>query len=206
PPLSRPAAPKPPTKVVKLPVPDQAAQDKAAKALKDAYQADYAKAKPEDNLALAAKLLQPGRENRADPAAWFVLLREAREAAVRAGRSRLAVEAVTEIDKWFVIDAWGMKLQTLTAVSQSPDGADRAMKTALGQVETALADDNYDAALRLLDAAEAALLKGKMDDKKLALIASRRAEVQGFRTAYRTVAAAREKLVQAPADANANLV
>src|SRR5262249_7599322 len=119
---------------------------------------------------------------------------------------RLAVEAVTEIDKWFVIDAWGMKLQALAAVSQSPDGADRAMKTALAQVETALADDNYDAALRMLDAAEAALRKGKMGDKNLALIASGRAEVQGFQSAYRAVAAAREKLVQAPADAGANLV
>src|SRR5262249_11570406 len=100
--LPRPAVRKPKPPVVKLAVPDQAAQDRAEKAIKDAYRADYAKRKPEDHLALAVKLLQPGRENRDDPAAWFVLLREARDAAVRAEQPRLAIEAIDEIDKWFL--------------------------------------------------------------------------------------------------------
>ena len=76
--LNRPAPPKPVAKVVKLAVPDQAAQDTAEKALKEEFKAFYDKPKPEDHLNLAVKLLQPGRENRADPAAWYVLLREAR--------------------------------------------------------------------------------------------------------------------------------
>ncbi len=185
-PLSRPAVRKPKPQVAKLPVPDQAAQDKAEKAIKDTYQADYAKHNPEDHLALAAKLLQPGRENRADPAAWFVLLREARDAAVRAERPRLAVEAIDEIDKWFRIDAFALKLQMLNALTQtgSEDAARAVSKTALSQVEEALDADNHEAALRFADAAEAAARKVKNDkgklDKQFAAIESIRQEVRSI--------------------------
>jgi hypothetical protein len=205
-PLSRPAVRKPRPKVVKLAVPDQAAQDKAEKAIKETYPIDYAKKKPEDYLALAAKLLQPGRENRADPAAWFVLLREARDVSVRAKRPRLAVEAVNEIDKWFLIDAFAMKLQYLNTIAESDDKESlyAVAKTALFQIEEAVAADNYDAALRLADAAESAARKGKFD-KQLTTIETKRREVKEFQEAYRIVAAAQEKLRNKPDDPDANL-
>src|SRR5262245_7775606 len=126
PPTPPPAPPKPPApkpNVPKLPVPDEAAQAAAEKALKEEYKADYAKLTPDnksmltDKTILAAKFLQPGREKRNDPAAWFVLLREARELAVQANRPRLAVEAIDEIDRWFVIDPLEMKIKALTAVN-----------------------------------------------------------------------------------------
>jgi len=210
-PLVRPTARKPKPQAVKLPVPDQAAQDKAEKAIKDTYQADYAKRKPEDHLALAVKLLQPGRENRGDPAAWFVLLREARDAAVRAERPRLVIEAIDEIDKWFVINAFAMKLQVLNAMIQAgnEENAARAARTILSQVEEAQAADNYDAALHLLDAAEAAVRKGKYDkqqlDKHLAALEKLRRDAKTAKEAYQAVAAAQVKLKQTPDDAGANL-
>jgi hypothetical protein len=204
--LARPAVAKARSQVAKLPVPDAAAQEKAEKALKETYKTDYAKTKPEDMLALAAKLLQPGRENRADPAAWFVLLREARDLAVRAFHPRLAIESVNEIDRWFQIDAFAMKLDMLAKVSESAEGAKAAARTALAQVETALDADNYPVALRLIDAAETAARKGKPDERQLAQIASRRSQVQGYAELYKVVATAREKLRTAPADADANLL
>ncbi|HEV3236091.1 MAG TPA: hypothetical protein VGZ25_03825, partial [Gemmataceae bacterium] len=93
-PAPPPPPPPPPAKFVKMKVPDSAAQTKATATIQAAYKADYAKTKPEDKLNLAAKFLQPGRENRKDPAEWFVMLREARDLSVQAGRPRLAVEAV----------------------------------------------------------------------------------------------------------------
>jgi hypothetical protein len=94
----------------------------------------------------------------------------------------------------------------------------------------ALAYDNYDAALRFADLAEAAGQKikpgkteskpedkGKPDDKtnpeddkkpeaKLAaLIKTRKAEVQGYKKDYEAVAAAKAKLKDAPDDPEANL-
>lgn len=209
--LARPAARKAKPSVVKLRVPDQAAQDKAEKEIKETYKEDYAKRRMEDHLALAVKLLQPGRENRRDPALWFVLLREARDAAVRAEKPRLMVEAVDEIDKWFIIDAYTMKLQILRAmIDAGGDTVARAVKkTALSQVEEARAEDNYDVALRMLDVAEAAARKDKNDkllDKQLAAIAESRHETKSAQEVYRTVTTAREKLRQTPNDAGANLV
>jgi hypothetical protein len=188
-------------------VPDQAAQDKAEKTIKDAYQADYAKRKLlDDHLALAIKLLQPGREDRGNPAAWFVLLREARDAAVRAERPRLAIEAIDEIDKWFLIDAFAMKLSLLSAMTQAggEEVARAVARTALFQVEEAVAADNYDATLRLADAAEAAARKGK-NNKQIAAVESSRTDVKAAQQAYQAVVAAREKLRQKPDDPGANL-
>jgi hypothetical protein len=206
--LPRPPAARAKSQVAKLPVPDAAAQEKATKAIQETYKADYAKTKPEDYLALAAKLLQPGRENRADPTAWFTLLREARDLAVKAGRPRLAVEAVSEMDRWFVVDAFALKLEVLARVTEgSESGARAAAKTALSHVETALDADNYPAAMKLIAAAETAARKpAKPDEKQLARITHRRSQVQGYAQLYEVVAKSREKLTTAPADVDSNLL
>lgn len=209
--LARPAARKAKPPIVKLRVPDQAAQDKAEKEIKETYKDDYAKHKQDDYLALAVKLLQPGRETRTDPAAWFVLLREARDAAARAKKSRLVVEAIDEIDKWFLIDAFGMKFQHLNAmIVAGDDAAARAVKkTALSQFEEARLADNYEVALRMLDLAETAARKDKLDkslETQLAAIAESRNETKKAQEVYRVVTATREKLRQMPNDPGANLV
>jgi hypothetical protein len=201
--------PKPKPKVVKLPVPDEAAQARAEKALKETYKADYGKrAKPDDPLGLAAKFLQPGREDRNDPAAWFVLLREARDLSVQAERARLAVEAINEIDKRFLIDAHAMKIKTLTTIGQSNN--EHVLKTvahsALSQVDRALAADNYEAALGLLDVAKTAARKAKAEDKLLLRIDSRSSDVQEFQREYPDVAKAKETLKTTPENPEANLV
>src|SRR5205814_6680701 len=72
-----------------------------------------------DKLAFAGKLLQPGRENRQDPAAWFVLLREARDLAAQGNGPRLATEAIREMDQFFVIDASEMRSEEHTSELQS---------------------------------------------------------------------------------------
>ncbi|MFO0877280.1 MAG: prenyltransferase/squalene oxidase repeat-containing protein [Gemmataceae bacterium] len=206
-PLKRPPVVKPRPPIVKLPVPDQASQDRADKAIKETYKADYAKAKnAEGHLALATKLLQPGRENRADPAAWFVILREARDAANRAGRPRLAIEAIKDMETYFQMDGQPFKLQALAQATEQADGAKLAIKAALGQVEPAIAADNYVAARQFIDSAEAAARKIKADEKQLAPIVARRTEVDAMAKAFEPVAAAQAKLKANPADPDANLV
>jgi hypothetical protein len=231
-PVAKPPEQKPVAKFNKLPVPDEAAQARAEKEIKTKYKDDYAKTKPEERLALAAKFLQPGRENREDSAQWFVILREARDISMEVQRPRLVVEAVNEIDRWFIIDAQDMKLKLLTTLSQSTvDSVVVATGlTALSQVKQALADDNYDAALRFVDLAEAAGRKikspkttAKSDDKPksednlvpeddkrpetklLTLIKTRKAEVEGYKKDYEAVAAAKTKLKDKPDDPEANL-
>jgi hypothetical protein len=200
---------KPPPKPVKLPVPDAAAQAAAEKALKEKYKADYEKTKPEDRLALAAKFLQPGREDRGNPAAWFVLLREARDLAVQGEHARLAVEAVDEIDRWFIIDPLDMKLKALTPLPDSTtEGVVKATAhTALSQVKEAIRADAYDAAQKFLDLADKGLQKAAKGDKKeQEKVQAHREELEGQRTQYQPVAEARKKLAEAPDDPGANMM
>jgi hypothetical protein len=211
-PLPRPAAPKPVAKAAKLPVPKQADQDKAEAALKEEYKSLYgAKGKQEDSLTLAVKFLQPGRENRADPAAWFVLLREARDAATRAKRPRLAVEAIDEIDRRFEIEPIAMKLQVLNKISEAKEkdvvAAKAVMKTALDQADDTLAAGNAEATQQLIDVAEAAANAGKKakpDEALNSLMKKRKQELEAFNKAVKAVAASREKLASAPSDPNTN--
>jgi hypothetical protein len=212
-PAVAPPAPKPVVKVVKLPVPDQAAQSKAEKALKDTYKAEYAKQKPEDRLALAALLFQPGRENRKDPADWFVILRETRDLALQAGRPRLAMAAIDEIDQYFLIDAPEMKLQALNRLLPPANEAMARflVQAVLAQVTVALTEDHYDFAFRLLDLADTVVAtpKGKTPSKAevkdAALVKDRREEVQALHKEYQAATLARETLKQTPDDPAANL-
>jgi hypothetical protein len=207
----------PEPKVEKLPVPDDDAQEKAERELKITYKKDYAKLQnPDDKLTLAAKFLQPGRENRKDPAAWFVLLREARELAVKAERPRLAVEAINEIDKQFAVDPLDMSLAAMTTIARPAAGARTAMTSenrvktfvsvALGQASQAVKTDKYDAALQFLDLAREKLGRNRPDKKLLAVLDARRAEALKYRDGYRAVTEARAKLKESPDDPAANVV
>jgi hypothetical protein len=207
----------PEPKVTKLPVPDTAAQDVAERKLKSTYRVEYQSLRTsEDYLTLAAMFLQPGREDRKNPAAWFVLLREARDLAGRAERPRLAIEAITEIDRWFAVDPIDMALTLLTTMTtpaagdKTPLAGEARAKTfvsvALGRVGPALKADNYEAAAKFLALAEQMLNRSARPDKKLAeLIAARRAEVLKWQNDYQTVVAARIRLKEAPNDPAANL-
>jgi hypothetical protein len=218
PPQSTPRPPKP----KKLPVPSQADQDKAEKALKEQFKAEYALTKPDDRLALAAKFLQPGREDRKDVPGWYVLLREARELSVLAGRPRLAVEAIDEIDKWFEIDPVDMKVQALTAVSKLdvPEGpaAELAVRKAMAEattkalaavarreVDVAATADSYDNALKLLDLAVAAQTKLKAEAKVLTKLTETKDQILKYQKEYQPVREAKAVLAKTPDDPAANL-
>jgi hypothetical protein len=189
-------------------VPDAAAQAAAEQALKATYKADYEKTKPEERLALAATFLQPGRENRANPAEWFVLLREAHDLSAAAERPRLAMEAVDEIDKWFVIDPLALKLKALTTLagSTSDPVVRRTADVALAQVKQAIRADNFDAGQRLLDLADQAVQKVARGDKKVQdKLRARREELAEARKEHEPVAEAKQKLAREANDPAANL-
>ncbi len=211
PPAPKPPARKPPQKkpmVAKLPVPSDAAQATAEKALKEKYKTEYAKTKPEDKLALAAKFLQPGREDRKDPAAWFVLLREARDLSIEANRPRLAVEAIDEIDRWFVIDALEMKIKALTAVdSKNSETVAIAARyrVVLNLIEQAYDVENFEAARRLLEIIESAM-KNIQATELLKLVREDKSELDGFVGDFQQVRQAKSKLAPSPDDPEANRV
>jgi hypothetical protein len=212
PPPPPPMPPRQPTPKVeapvpKVPVPGDADLARAEKSLRERFKVDYDRAaKDKDRLPLAIKLLQPGREDRNDPAAWFALLREARDQAVLADSARLAVEAIDEIDKWFVVDARDWKFKSLTTVGKSKDdAANRSLvQCLLPLINREIADNHFDEASRLVQLAEDAAAKTKNKDV-INLVAARKSELNGFKKEFALVVDALKKLESEPMDGEANL-
>jgi hypothetical protein len=207
PPKPPPPAPKPDApKIVKQPVPSSEDQAKAEKALKEAFKNDYAKTKPEDRTILAAKFLVPGREDRTDPAAWFVLLREARDLAVEAKRPRLAFEAIADLDKYFVIDAVEMRLKAIDDMTKAaPDAAISAcFRAAENLAQQAYSEENFEAAKKYLEAVEGPVrqIQGEQILKRVRELKAEQAELA---REFDSVKAARDKLKAKAEDPEANV-
>jgi hypothetical protein len=121
--------------------------------VRDLFQADYAKRKPADLLGLAAKLRQLARDTKDDPAARFVLLREAQNLAAQAADPDTALKAIDELASAYRIDALEMKTTALetavrSATTETPHR--HLVATALALVEQAVGADHYPTAARLL--------------------------------------------------------
>jgi hypothetical protein len=210
PPVTKPPEPPPAKKITRFPVPGAEEQARAEKELREQYKADYAK---KDKLAFACKLLQPGRENRMDHAAWYVLLREARDLAVQGRGPRVATEAIREMDQFFEVDGHELTLKALTAIAHAPGApaAAAVAETALGQASRAIERDRYDAAEKLIATAEIALSRvlaaadRKQIQKQVKLVAARKRDLPGFIKDYKDYLAARETLGKTPEAADANL-
>lgn len=123
------------------------------------FKAEYQKKTLADVRDLARKLLDNGsRTPNDDEAIKFVLFREARDLAVKAGDVGVAIIAPDEMVKLFAIDAIGMKLATLSKLAQAaktPDALVTVSQALFTLGEQAVAADRYDDALKALEAAEA---------------------------------------------------
>src|ERR1043165_941481 len=101
----------------KIPVPDQAAQDKAFKLVLDIFGDDLNQAKtPALRSKLAATLLAQGKEVKDDPATRYVCYREARDLAAKGADANLALSVIDEINRSYEIDAVLLKAETLRSV------------------------------------------------------------------------------------------
>jgi hypothetical protein len=206
PPIPKPWQPRRPANVAKLPVPDDSAQVKAEQALKETYKADYAKTKPEEQIALAAKLLQPGRENRNDPAAWYVLLRETRDLGIQTKRPRLALEAIDDMDHYFQINATDMRMNALTAICKNANEFEvaGAFRAALNLIQMCYSEENFETPKKYIEIIESALRNVKAVEL-LRVVQDQKAEVERYTKDFQEVTQARTKLTKSADDADANL-
>lgn len=146
---------KPPA--ARLPIPDEAAIEKADALVKDVYQADFAKKKPADQVAFARKLLKAADETPDNPAARFVLYREARDLAARGGDVGLALEAAAALGRTFAVNAGEMTAGTLESADRGRIAPARTIADAATDAADAAMDaDDYALAERLLKLAGAA--------------------------------------------------
>jgi hypothetical protein len=79
-------------------------------------------------------------------------------------------------------------------------------ETALALAEQSVADDDYQNAGRMIELAQAAANKIKDRTKAVELVASRKAEIQGFQRNHQAVVASQLKIKRRPDDAEANLI
>src|SRR5262245_22729283 len=96
---------------------------KAEKLIKDIFKVEYAKTKPSDRFDLAAKLLEQAADTKDDKAACYVLLREAREVAARAGEATLAMQAAEEMIVAFEVNAAEVRIATANLIASNVTAA-----------------------------------------------------------------------------------
>jgi hypothetical protein len=192
----------------RLPVPDQAAQGKALALVLDVFKEDIEAAKdPQAKAKLALNLLQQGKESKDEPANRYVLFREAKELAAKAGDPNLTLLAVDEMTRDFNVNPLDLKASALAAVTDNvstPEAGKTVVDLALPLITEALDADNYDSAFALGKVAANAARKSR----SVALVGAvqkRMSEVEAVHKGFARLQAFVDRLKKDPGDAQANL-
>ncbi|HWE95939.1 MAG TPA: hypothetical protein VG269_18395 [Tepidisphaeraceae bacterium] len=185
------------------PVPKSLEQEKAEREIRTKYKSEFAARDPGEQLALAHKL----REEAAaadDLPTKFVLLREARDLAVKAGDFQYALATVDALAKSFAIDAEEMKASALSiGVDISALPAPQLVDAYLKVADDALEVWNVDLAHK---SAYLARKVAKRDAGALAKVTECERKIAAERKELAPIAAAAKRLKVDPDDPEANLI
>lgn len=189
-------------------VPNAAAQAKAEQLIRDVYGKELEAAKtPEEQTALAKKLLDQAANSKADPASHFVLLRFAKEVAVLAGDAESALEAVDRIIQSYEVDPIEMRLDCLETVAKAAKSSSQRAalaEQAFSLIDAAVAEDDFEAAVEMGELARESALKAREFSLAKQIVA-RLKEVEKRKEAYGEYEKAMTRLRESPTDAEANL-
>jgi hypothetical protein len=149
----------------RLPVPAPLDIAKADNTVKDVFKVEYTKTKFSERAAFALKLLQQAAESKGDPAAQYALLREARDIAAKVADAATALKAAAELAETFRInrsEAYLPAVDSLVASSASPTAIKATTEALQALAEDLVAIGEWDAAIKVLNGAEAAAKKGTL--------------------------------------------
>jgi|SRR5579862_1774896 len=189
------------------PVPDAARQKEAEKAVRDLFKAEYAQKTAPERKAFAQTLLHHARESKDDPAAQWILFREAQDIAIQAGDFDLAIEAVDAAASTFDIPGPATKLallNTAAKAAKTPDELARIVDQLLKLLDPALAADDYDAADKELAAAGQTAKRANIP-ALLARVAARGKELSEIKARFEKVKKSLDTLIKDPENPAANL-
>ncbi|HEX3313253.1 MAG TPA: hypothetical protein VHR72_00115 [Gemmataceae bacterium] len=178
------------------------------KLVKSLFKADFAKTKAADRAALAAKLLEQAVDSKDDLKAKYVLLREARDMAAKAGDSEVYLKAADEMAASYKISAAEARAASIDALAAGVTGADSARDAGnalLEAVDGALGVGDFDAAQKLLRGTEIVGRKAGVAPLT-ATIGLRAKSLAHLRKEYEKIAEAQKKLESTPTDGAANLL
>jgi len=147
----------------RTPLPPAEEIAKGDAAVKKVFGAEYAKTKAADLVALASKLLEeaPGTK---DDGARYVMLRDARAIAARAGNAAIAMAAAEEMVANFQVNAAKVRITAadqIAAGNITPPVASEAMEVLLTAAEFARAEDDWSTAVAIARSAEAVARKSQ---------------------------------------------
>jgi tricorn protease-like protein len=153
--------------VEKVALPDKEALAKAEKLINGLFKEDLEKLKdePASGKELATTILKEGKETKEDAALRFAAFNLARDVAIKAGDHALALEAIEELARGFVVDTLPMKAEALKAAAKTTEGKEANIalaEAALQILEEAVHSDSYEAALTLAETASKAATTAKV--------------------------------------------
>lgn len=186
--------------------PDAAAQTKSEKIIREVYQKDYLGKTTNERRALARKLLQAAKETLDDPAARFVLFREARDIAAAAADPTIASRAISQMAQQYSIESMPMLLvamQTSQSAAITPNACESVARACLGAMEQAIVTSEYSTAARFASLALSAAEKAR--NVPLVLQADERTkELHTIFIEFERVKIAHETLRSQPDDSESN--
>src|SRR6185295_14261130 len=132
---------------------------------------------------------------------------EASNAAIKASDAKLALSGVSELAKFFDVDEIALKADALSkigATAATGSAHTTLVQNYLAIIDEAVASDSYEAAIRLVSAAEAAAKKAQ-DAQLTEQVKSRSKEVREAQTAFAAIKGARLTLATNAEQPEANL-
>lgn len=191
----------------RIAIPDSARQKEAEKLVKDLFKEQYAKKTAHDRKALALLLLDQASKTQSDAAAYWVLCREAQDAAIQAGDATTAVQAVESTSAVFDIDGIATKSAALAAAgktARTPEEFSSLSHCLTRLVDEMIAADQFDVADKTVSAA---LLHAKRsnDVPLLARTTIRSKEVAEAKALFQGLKKVRETLARDSESPGANL-
>ncbi len=196
-----------PKVVEKVAVPEEADLAKSEASIRSLYKAEYARKAPADALLLSRKLSAVAMRTQDDPAGRYILLREARDLAAKAGDARVALMAIDAMGRSFEVDAPKLKAEALTALAsaaKSGKPSEATAEAALDLIGNAIAADRFDLAADLDAVAQAAAKKFKnlaLDNR----VSASSKDLRRRKAAFERASRALETLKTDSADPDANL-
>jgi len=189
-------------------VPDEAARKRASKLLQDTFQEELANARTGVQKAeLAQKMLRQSKAITDDPAGRFVLLETSCTLAKEANDPATALESVDLMAHNYAVDVWPKKTELLAQMARGAkmQTHHRAVaEQALLLMQKATESRQFETAAKLGELAAAEAGKGR--DPKLFMRARAAArDSKNALTQFRDYEAAKAKIQENPANAEANL-
>ncbi len=134
-------------------MPAQAEVDAAATKVRELFRADYIKSSQRDQSALCEKLVREAALLGSDPAAQYAMLREAIDAAARAGDMTASLMAIRALGEKFDVDHQSMTERTLLTLGKnfrSRESVVLFLESADAAIGARVAADDFDPAAQLM--------------------------------------------------------